>query len=201
MIGSWGYDRDGKRLVSPHTPDLMSYCGGQWISDYHRANAFRHRLQSEAADASGAKTRSVLVWGGLDSDGDPFLEPSVIADALPSLPHPGSDYLVRGTTEDGSEAFSLRFDMPETPDVDDERSGFVFAIPVTWDGALERVSLQGGDESFILDEDTDLPITILRDPVTGPVRAILRRPVTQAMEVVGDRSLEVLSSRGVPEER
>ena len=201
VIGSWGYDRDKKRLVSPHTPDLMSYCGGQWISDYHHANALRHRLQSEVGDSSGAKRRSILVWGGLDSDGDPFLEPSVIADALPSLPPPGSEYLLRGTTEDGSEAFSLRFDMPETADVDDERSGFVFAIPVTWAGALERVSLRGGDESFILDEDTDLPITILRDPVTGQVRAILRRPVAQAMEVVGDRSLEVLSSRGVPEER
>ena len=47
VIGSWGYDRENKRVVSPFAPDLMSYCGGQWISDYHLAECApsprRHR--------------------------------------------------------------------------------------------------------------------------------------------------------------
>ena len=130
-------------------------------------------------------TRSLLVWGGVDADGDPYLEPSFITDALPGLPPAGNDFLLRGTTEDGREAFSYRFDMPETLDVDDGRTGFVFAIPVTWEGAISRIRLSGGEESFVLDGDTDLPMTILRDPVTGQVRAILRRPLTQAMDAVG----------------
>ena len=128
------------------------------------------------------------------------LEPSFITDAMPSLPPPGRDFVVNGTTEDGSEAFSFTFDMPETWDVDDERSGFVFAIPVTWPGALERVSLTGGNESAILDGSTDSPMTILRDPVTGEVRAILRRPAAQAIEIVGEPGLEVLFSPGIPDE-
>ena len=200
VIGSWGYDREHKRLISPYTPDLMSYCGGQWIGDYHVANALRHRVSVEAAADLAPRTRSVVVWGGLDPNGTPYLEPSFITDAMPSLPPPGRDFVLNGTTEDGSEAFSFTFDMPETWDVDDERSGFVFAIPVTWPGALARVSLTGGNESAILDGSTDSPMTILRDPVTGEVRAILRRPAAQAMEIVGEPGLEVLFSPGIPDE-
>ncbi len=199
VIGAWGYDRENRRLVSPHAPDLMSYCGGQWISEYHRANALRHRMDTEQAAGDWNTTRSLLVWGGVDTEGQPYLEPSFIADALPGLPPAGDEFLLRGTTEDGREAFSYRFDMPVTLDVDDGRSGFVFAIPVTWDGAISRIRLSGGEESFVLDGDTDLPMTILRDPVSGQIRAILRRSVAQAMDAVGQPSLEVLFSRGIPE--
>ena len=198
VIGSWGYDREHNRLISPYTPDLMSYCGGQWIGDYHVANALRHRVSVEVPGEFAPKTRSAVVWGGLDSNGDPYLEPSFITDAMPSLPPRGRDFVVRGTTVDGSEAFSFTFDMPETWDVDDERSGFVFAIPVTWPEALGRVSLTGGNDSAILDGSTDSPMTILRDPVTGEVRAILRRPAAQAVEIVGEPGLEVLFSPGDP---
>ena len=216
MIGAWGYDRDSESLVSPYTPDLMTYCRNHWISDYHLANALRHRVKSESVGTTGAmarfgevngpdarsvRRRSLLVSGGLDAGGSPFLEPAVIADALTSLPPPGRDYVLRGTTEDGSLAFSLPFDMPELPDLDDGRSGFVFSIPVSWEGALERISLLGDDESVTLSQETDLPLTILRDPATGEVQAILRRPVTEALEIAGDGSLEVVASRGVPAER
>ena len=197
-IGSWGYDRETRRLVTPYAPDIMSYCGGQWISDYHRANGVRHRMHTEATATFGTKTRSVLVWGGLDADGDPFLEPSFITGALPSLPPSGSDFVVTGRTEGGDEAFSFRFDMPETSDADGESAGFVFAVPVTWDGDLETITLAGGDGSVILNEDTDQPMTILRDPVTGQVRAILRRSAEQAMARVGEVGWEVMFSRGIP---
>ena len=199
VIGAWGYDRAKRRLVSPHTPDLMSYCGGQWISEYHLANALRHRMDTEDAAGDWIPTRALLVWGGLDANGEPYLEPSFIADALPGLPPAGNEFLLRGTTEDGREAFYYRFDMPVTLDVDDGRSGFVFAIPVTWEGAISRIRLSGADESFLLDGDTDLPMTILRDPVTGQIRAILRRPVAQAMGAVGEPNYEILFSRGIPD--
>ncbi|MCY3929374.1 MAG: hypothetical protein OXG81_13995 [Acidobacteria bacterium] len=97
MIGAWGYDRDSESLVSPYTPDLMTYCRNHWISDYHLANALRHRVKSESVGTTGAmarfgevngpdarsvRRRSLLVSGGLDAGGSPFLEPAVIADAL-----------------------------------------------------------------------------------------------------------------------
>ena len=113
-IGSWGYDREGNRLISPYTPDLMSYCRGGWIGDYHFSNSLRHRLDAETGAAtSAATTRTVLVWGGLDSHGEPFLEPAFMVDAAASLPPPGHEFRLRGATVDGGEAFSFTFDMPD----------------------------------------------------------------------------------------
>ena len=65
-IGSWGYARE--RLITPYAPDIMSYCRGGWISDYHYSNALRHRLDTESggrhqhgADPDGPG----LEWAGL----------------------------------------------------------------------------------------------------------------------------------------
>ena len=91
--------------------------------------------------------------------------------------------------------------MPVTLDVDDGRSRFVFAIPITWEGTIGRIRLSGAQDSFLLDNDTDLPMTILRDPVTGQIRAILRRPAAQAMDAVGEPNFEVLFSQGIPDAR
>ena len=198
VIGSWGYNREENRLVSPYSPDIQSYCGSQWIGEYHRTKSLGHRVGTEAAAARGSRTRSLLVWGGLDAGGNPFLESSFIAEVAPSPPPPGNDYVARGRTVDGDEAFSVRFGMPVMADGDGERTGFVLAVPVTWEGALESISLAGRPGSFTLDEDTNRPITILRDPVTGQVRAILRRSAEQAMAALGEPGMEVLFSRGIP---
>ena len=200
-IASWGYDRERGRLITPFAPDLMSYCRGGWISDYHFSNSLRHRLDVESdADNDAAPTRTVLVWGGLDSGGDPFLEPAFVLDAVPSVPQPGSDFRLRGRTVDGGDAFALTFDMPEIPDVEDGRSAFVFTVPVTWTGALASISLVGGGGSATLDQTTDSPMTIVRDPVTGQVRAFLRGPQAAAMMVNGgEPGMETLFSRGIPE--
>ena len=200
-IGSWGYDHERGRLISPHAPDLMSYCRGGWIGDYHFSNALRHRLDAESGGAtSAAPTRTVLVWGGLDSGGEPFLEPAFIVDAEPSVPNPGSEFRLRGRTVDGGQAFSFTFDMPEILDVDDGRSAFVFTVPVTWTGTLASISLVGGNGSATLDQTTDSPMTILRDPVTGQVRAFLRGPQAAAMAADDSPGLDAMFSRGIPAE-
>ena len=200
-IGSWGYDRERGRLVTPYAPDLMSYCRGGWIGDYHYSNSLRHRLDAEAQAApSAAPTRTLLVWGGLDTDGDPFLEPSFVVDAVPSQPVPGSGFRLTGRTVDGDRAFALTFDMPEIPDVEDGRSAFVYTVPVTWTGALASISLVGGGGWATLDRTTDSPMTIVRDPVTGQVRAFLRGPQAAAMMVDGAvPGMETLFSRGIPD--
>ena len=199
-IGAWGYDRVSGRLFSPYAADLMSYCRGGWISDYHVTNSLQHRLDAETTTTSAMKTWSVLVWGGTDGDGKPFLEPAFMVDAIPTLPAPGDQFQLRGRTDAGGDAFSFSFDMPYIPDVEDERSSFVFAVPVTWTDPLISISLAGGDESVALDRAGNSPMTILRDPVTGQIRAMLRGPETATMNAIGNPRLEVLFSRGIPEE-
>ncbi len=197
-IGSWGYDRVRGRLYSPYATDLMSYCDGGWISGYHVSNSLHHRLAAETTTGE-AKARSLLVWGGTDAGGKPFLEPAFIVDAIPTVPEPGGEFQLRGRTDAG-EAFSFSFDMPEILDVEDERSSFVFAVPVTWADAVTSISLAGGDGSVALDARSNLPMTILRDPVTGQIKAMLRGQEATAGDAVGDPRLEVLFSRGIPEE-
>ena len=210
-IGVWGYDfRDGGSLVAPHNADLMSYCGTGvlWISDYHFTNALRYRLFDEgppAAVAVAASTTSLLLWGGVGTEGEPFLEPAFVVDAPPALPDSTGAYRLAGQTTDGRELFSFTFAMPVVAD-GDGNSSFVFALPVQpgWAGNLASITLSGPGGSATLDGNTDLPMTVLLDPVSGQVRAILRDlPQADAAAALapqaGPNSLDVLFSRGIPD--
>ena len=208
-IGVWGYDFDSARLVPPRTGDLMSYCGDGdpwWISDYHFTNALRFRLFDEGTALASA-TRTLLVWGGVSAEGEPWLEPTFLTEAPATLPRTPGDYRLSGHTGDGGELFSFSFTM-SPPAHGDGRASFAFALPVRagWEDSLASITLTGPGGSATLDEGTNRPMTILRNPRNGQVRGILRGlslPPTQApTDAGGPRStawFEVLFSRGVPE--
>ena len=213
--GAWGYDfRNNGRLVSPDTPDLMSYCGGtsnqrgrtgnQWISDYHFTNALRYRLFDEGTTA--AATESLLLWGGVAADSVPYLEPVFVVDAPPTLPDSAGEHRITGRTANGRQLFSFSFAMPEVADGDGS-SSFAFVLPARpgWADALASITLLGPGGSVTVDRESDLSMAILRNPRNGQVRGILRDlpPATQAArEAVGRAAgpgLEVLFSRGIPD--
>ena len=209
--GDWGYDfRGNGRLVPPQTGDLMSYCSPRWIGSYHFSNALRFRLFDEgepaARGAAAAATPSLLLWGGADAAGEPYLNPAFVVDAPASLPDAAGEYRLAGRAADGRELFSLSFSPTETAD-GDGRSSFVFALPARsgWE-ELTSITLAGPDGSVTLDGGSDRPMAILRDPASGQVRAILRDlpPATAAAEAAAaampsEPGLEVLFSRGIPE--
>ena len=217
-IGAWGFDMRGDSLLAPGTFDLMSYCGPQWISDYHFTNAFGYRLHAEAVGAGApvdGPERSLLLWGGVGEGGEPFLEPAIIVDAPPSLPpSPGGEYAVAGHDADGRELFSLSFDMPVLSH-GEGRSAFAFTLPARqeWAGALAEITLSGPGGSFTLDESSDRAAAILRDPLTGQVRGIFHDAPPSVMAAAGvaaplgreaaaalslEPGLEVFASRGIP---
>ena len=212
QIGAPGYDSRLGRLVPPNRSDLMSYCNPRWISDYHFTNALGFRLRDEvddstAATAARAPVRSLLLWGGVDARGVPYLEPAFVTDASPALPDSAGEYQLTGRSADGRAIFSLRFTMPEVADGDGGGS-FVFALPAqaAWAGNLAAVTLSGPGGTATMDRDTDRPMVILRDPRTGQVRGMLRgvRPeeLPRADEVGGPTPTTgpgVLSSRGIPD--
>ena len=206
--GAWGYDfQDGGRLVHPSSPDLMSYCGPKWISDYYFTNALRYRVGDEgvaAIAAASAPTRSLLLWGGVGADSVPYLEPAFVIDAPAALPDSAGEYRITGWTVGGAQLFSLSFTMPETVDGDGS-SSFAFALPVRlgWDDNLATITLDGPGGTVTLDGESDIPMAILRDPRTEQIRGILRDPppATQAAADgagVSAPGLEVLFSRGIP---
>ncbi|MXW35469.1 MAG: hypothetical protein F4Z60_07985 [Chloroflexi bacterium] len=189
------------------TPDLMSYCGPpDGSSDYHFIKALRFRLVDEGGGAATpATTRSLLVWGGVDAENAPFLEPAFVVDAPPLVPQSDGDYELTGWAADGGALFSLSFAMPEVADGEGEGS-FVFALPVqpAWAENLASITLSGPEGSATLDGSTDRPMAILRNSRTGQVRGFLRDPAppTQAAaDAVGGaagQGTEVLFSRGIP---
>ena len=220
-IGAWGYDfRDGGRLVLPAIGDLMSYCRPPWISDYHFTNALRYRFDTEGgagALQTAVPAQSLLLWGGLDAVGVPFLEPVFVVDAPASLPGLAGDHRIVGLAEDGTELFSLAFEMPEVAD-GDGGSSFAFTLPIEpgWAEDLAGVTLSGPGGAVTMDEDTNRPVTILRNPATGQVRGVLRdRPAAGAAPALapGVRQapaaeefalppavdIEALTSRGLPD--
>ncbi len=211
--GAWGYDIAEKSLVAPSTPDLMSYCvnRGYWISDFSFNKALNHRRASDGSAAIAMTTeadpvRSLLVWGGRDRNGVPYLDPAFVVDAAPSIPATGGDHTIEGAASDGTPIFSFTFDMPAMADAEGEETSFVFTLPVQpdWEDDLASITLSGPGGSTTLDENTDQPMAILRDPRTGQVRAFLRDlpPATQtAADAIGrtaGQGLETLLSRGIP---
>ena len=218
-IGAWGYDSRTGDLVPPDQPDLMSYCDPYWISDYQFTNALRYRLETEsgsilvaaAAPPPAASDRALLLWGGLDGEGGPYLRPAFFIDAPPTLPAAGGAYSLTGRDPGGGELFSLSFAMAEYTDAEDDRAGFSFALPVTWTEELASITLQGPEGSASLDRDTDDPVTILRDPATGQIRGIFDGPPPVALApgpaaaplapgsaAAPGQGFEVLFSRGIP---
>ena len=209
--GAWGYDfRDGGRPLSPHrTYDLMSYCRPRWISDYHFTNALRFRLLDARptllASRSAQEAESLLLWGGTDRDSKPFLNPAFVVDAPPTLPGAGGEHRITGRTGSGNELFALDFTMPEVADGDGS-SSFAFVLPVEpgWADNLASIELSGPGGPARLDGDTDLAISIVLDPGTGQVRAILRDAPQADMAAAlapqaGGESLDTLFSRGIPD--
>ena len=211
-IGNWGFDFTNNVLVPPGNPDLMSYCDPRWIGGYNFTRMVNFRLSRAGGTAAfmGPRARSLLLWGGVDGEGNLFLDPAMVVDAPAVLPSPGSAYRLVGLAADERELFSLDFDMPPVAD-GDGRASFVFTLPaeLEWSGALESITLSGPVGSTTMGRDGDRQVTILLDPAAGQVRGILRYPAGAAMpDAAAARAaraawvaegLQVLHSRGIPD--
>ena len=213
--GSWGYDFDnirftGETLVSPRASDIMGYCfGNQWIGAYHFARALNYRHYHEGhPDLAGASlsSRSLLIWGGVDEQGEPHLEPAFLVDAPPSPLQPGGPYRLAGESAEGAALFSFYFEIPESVSDEGEGGGaFAFVLPMrpAWGRSLARVTLSGPGGVAELDGDGGRSAALLLDRVTGSVRGYLRDwhapdgSAGAARRVVPE-GLDVLISNGLP---
>ena len=208
-IGTWGYDILNNRLMPPVTPDLMSYCIPKWISDYHFVKALSYRLSDEErylAGADATSTRKLLVWGGLNEQGELYLEPAFAVNATASIPDAMGPYLLSGTDSAGNHLFNLSFEMPKIED-GNGNGNFVFSIPVQpdWSASLDNITLTGPEGVVTMDRTGSRSATILTDRASGNVRGVLRDWPRTGMNQQGARrllpepGLEILISNGIPE--
>ena len=207
--GAWGWDRRSGRLVFPAIPDLMTYCNPVGVSDYHFANALRWRVHDAAgvrAYYAGPPMRALLLWGGVGTDGAPFLNPTFVFDGRPSLLDGAGAWRIVGEAGDGRVLFSQRFEMAETAD-GDGRSSFALALAADseWADVLSRIVLTGPGGSVAMNAGTGPAAALLRDPATGRVRGILRDwpgsaagAQPDAGRMLPERGLEVQVSSGIP---
>ena len=207
QTGVWGYSRVSGSLVPPSAGDIMGgWCTSPpWISDYHFKKALEVRLKVEnapalAADATRAKR--LLLWGGVGARGQLRLDPAFVLDAPAKLPEADGPYRVEGFGTGGARAFSLAFAIEEG----DHGGGFLFMIPLDekWRGALERIVLSGPGGTATLDRDTRTPMTLVLDPDTRHLRAVLRGEAADmgegasAMDSESDARTRILVSYGLP---
>ena len=214
-IGVWGTDLYdvyitdsfvNGRVVPPDSPDIMSYCRTKtWISDYHFRKAIEYRLTEEVIDQStaGASTRSLLLWGGINENGVPVLEPAFAVDAEPSVPGEPGPYRVTGLDADERVLFSIDFTMDSM--VDTEGGAFSFVLPVqpSWKDSLYRIELSGPEGVATVGGDGENAVAMLKDRFNGQVRGFLRDLPVDAGELSARRALpesglDVVISRGVP---
>ena len=217
-IGAWGFDTSNNALVSPEAGDLMGNCPPYWVSTFSFGKALDHRLREEAVAAAAAEhaERTLLVWGGVDASGAPFLNPAFIVDAPPTLPRSAGPYTLTGRTAAGEELFRIEFDTQEVVD-GDGGSTFVFAVPVSpgWADRLAAIEISAPEGVATLDRTEGPSMALLRDPRTGRVRGILRdlagggdrlgslagvaaEPGAIASALGDAADLEVLISSGLP---
>ena len=187
-IGSWGYDpRGGGSLAQPGLPDVMSYCGPEWIGEYNFTKAAEFRISDEGKpSATLTASKSLLVSGRVDADSTLHIDPAFVIDAPPVLPNSSGPYSLTGRSDDGSQLFSLSFDMTQIAD-GDGRASFMFALPMRAE-ALASITLKGPGGSATLDQNTNRPMKILRNPRTGQVRGILRDSPLEAAGGCGRHS-------------
>ena len=145
----WGYDATTNRFIDP-TPssvhDVMSYCSGNWFSDYNyrlmqifltpsdrTLSADLDRVQMASA---GAASQDLLVVSG-DVDGQGVhLGPVKATLGTPRAPEAGP-YVLRITTQAGA-LIEQRFATREIDHASDrQRFGFTIAHP----GAIERIEI------------------------------------------------------------
>lgn len=210
-IGVHGYDPRADTLVDPSTPDLMSYCHPQWISDYSFNKALQYRMEAETGTHAVAAQGRVLdnrllLWGGVSAEGQLRLDPAFVLKAPAKVPSDPGPYRVEGLNRDGTIAFSLDFDLAE---VSDGGGGFVFLIPFEEDRvvSLERIVLSGPEGGTALDHQTIMPpMAIVTDKATGRIMSILRDQAVVATVAASpdatppgmDPQVRVLVSYGVP---
>lgn len=211
-IGSWGYDfRDGT-LVDPDAPDLMSYCRPQWISEYGFTRAINYReteprsMAAAAAARFGTKgTKGLLVWGGVNEDGELELEPSFVIDSSPSVPTLSGPYRLTGQTENGITVFSVDFGMAELGDGPGNAFAFVLPVQPGWAENLHGITLSGPEGIVSMDRDSDRSAALLMDRNSGLVRGILREWLDtsdvspRARPTLPEPDLEIVISPGVPD--
>ena len=184
--------------------DFMSYCGPEWVSDYHYLKALEHlhgpRVRRDLAASPPPREypraiRSRLSRAGLATSSLAEYRPDRTGQVLLLWGATGPDglllepsFVMRGpaSVPEGGGPYRLQgldaasealFSFDFTPyEMEHGGASFAFLIPYQplWEGRLERIVLSGPEGEVALSHGTEPQAALVTDPATGRVRAILR---------------------------
>ena len=174
-IGSWGYDFRNRALVAPETADLMSFCQPKWIGDYGFTRAINYReTEPELVATAGFGSKGLLIWGGVNQEGELEIEPAFSVYASTSIPSEPGPYQLAGYTTDGFVLFEVDFGMAELADGDGNMFAFVLPVQSGWAEQLSGITLSGPEGVVSIVSDSARSAALLLDRNSGTVRGILR---------------------------
>lgn len=174
-----GYDFRYGSLVSPASRrDIMGYCYEQgWLSDYYfeKVIDYRKRVEGTAprmVAADRGQPRDMLVlWGGV-LNGKMRLEPPFTIGAAPQLPNEAGPYRIEATGMDGGIDIDLSFRACEDQ-FGDRYFFFTVSVEADWADTLDRITLTGPGGLVTVAADHERTLTIVSDPSTGWIQALL----------------------------
>ena len=140
----------------------------------------------------------LVLWGGV-LNGELRIEPVHPMLTTAMLPEKAGAYGLEGFGRGGDIEFSLSFTPGE--DVYGNKY-FLFTIPIEdgWENSLERITLTGPEGEVTVDSGDRRSITVVTDPSTGRIRAILRDWDRALPAALGDTGgLAVETTRGILE--
>ena len=179
-LGAWGYDfRDGSVVSAERRRDIMGYCYERgWLSDYYfeKVIEYRERVEGDRARAMAAAglddSEMLVLWGGV-LNGQLRIEPAFRVASSARLPEQPGSYRIEGVGDSDETEFSLAFE-PGVDKFGDKYFLFMVPIEPDWADSLDRITLTGPEGTVSVSADADRPITLVTDPATQSVRAILR---------------------------
>jgi hypothetical protein len=141
----WGYDAEARRFIDPRPTtvhDVMSYCDGDWFSDYNYRRMQAHLTPGDSTLASTDPTAALdvaqellMVSGRIDS-GVLELQPLRPLHGTPRPPDATGSYLMRITTQAGG-VVEVRFAAREIDHLPQQRFGFSIPHP----GPIARIEV------------------------------------------------------------
>jgi Peptidase M66 len=153
----WGYDASARRFVDP-TPtdahDVMSYCNGDWFSDYNYRKMQGHLTPGDRAlsatdgPASLDVAQELVMVSGTLRDGVWALAPLKPLHGNPRWPDAGGPYLLRITTTQGT-IVEHRFATKEVDHLpQQQRFGFTIPHP----GPIARLEVVQAGQALVAKE-------------------------------------------------
>jgi hypothetical protein len=169
-IGVWGLDLRSLTSRSPATtPDLMGYCGGNWISDYDWSwmISYRGSGPNTSAGSEPGGGPGLLVWGRIGEAGV-VLEPAFKVAASPETAPPPGPFRLDLLAADGAVLRSVGFDaalVADLPGAPERHFAFVVPLDTGLDQRLAALAVHAGTGS----------VARFASPVPGEPETVLAR--------------------------